>query len=244
MTRVLVPVMLLLGLAGGARAGSGDPALSFPIHMSIQVSVPDNAASSMIGVMGGTVEVSPDGTVSGEGTIAYAHIDPCFAIPPHPDDGPSPYCELTGVTDGSFTISGEVSAWTGRGDAVDQAIMASLEQWSTDSDRPPRTLKLGFALETTPMEHMNLWGYKRGKFPARTGGLAVALGEAGVFDAPFEVSPIITDADTPPEIADAATQRYLGETGLASFDGTVFFVDKELSYVTAGSDEADFIETE
>ncbi len=230
------PFLITFSLVFTACSSAVAQSLEYPIHLSMQIESPQNAASTMIGDLWGKLVVDPDGSISGEGRILYSDISPCSWIPPYPDDGDPPYCELTGVQDGSFTISGNVIDYTGSGDEIDDAILSSHEAWGIKTAVAPRTLRITFTPNEVPMEKMNLWGMNNGLQPIETGALAMGLDAAGVFNT-FEISPIIADYEDNQVVMESASYLFEGTGAIAKGFGSIFFVDDIPDYVyEEGSD--------
>ncbi len=226
----------LVAMSGCGAAGSSD--IEYAFHLSSQVDAPDNATDELIADIWGALTVDASGDVDGEGTIAYNYAKPCEWEPPYPDDGPAPYCQITGLRDGAFTVSGSAIEWTGEGDSIDEAIFASLaEMGYTDVISAPRLLELTFHVTEIPAEEMLFWGTNSGKNPGETGALALGLSAADVFELPFQISPIIIGADSTDFITDVGTRTFEGEGQVASSMGTLFFVDEVPDGFSATSDE-------
>ncbi len=206
--------------------------LLYPFHLAVSATVPQNNVSSFVGDLWGTVVVDEDGNISGTGTIDYDAAGPCEWEPPSPQDQEPPYCQLTGLTDGSFKITGVVVQWVDGTHPLDASILASAQKQGWSTNRLPRELGLSFVPQQIPTETSDVWGWADLSIQTiQTNGLALALDAAGVFD-PFQIYPIILDGTESAEVTKLGSYRFDGSTDVAQGQGTFFFVDQVPEGVT------------
>ena len=218
--QILILALFFSGCGGGGTESppieeglKGPDQITYPFAVLLAVSAPENNAKEMLVTLFGTIAAGVGGEVSGEAVLIYEYMEPCGWQPPHPENGPPPYCLLTGVTDGRFPLSGRVleTVRRGQGDPREGAIFGYLDVLGVKADEAPAEMELRFEIGTVPAEHMDLWGTSGPKQAASTGAAALGLDGAGIFE-PFEVAPILQDPSR------QATALEL--TGTHTFQGT------------------------
>ncbi|MEZ5666897.1 MAG: hypothetical protein R3F55_05595 [Alphaproteobacteria bacterium] len=228
---------LLAATLSHAAAEEAGRQIVYPLAGLVQVAAPENAVAGMVMALYGTVTVTADGRVSGEGVIVYAQMDACAWQPPVPDRESTPYCTIETVVDGAFSVTGSVVATVHRHDADNpfRDGVFALADAHADArlDYAPLTLNLTLAVEREPVERLALWGFSQpGIQPGATQAAALGLHVSGLFGTAFDIVPIamVPLADDAGAAAIAAARQfasagtYAGGTPLSA-SGSLGFVD-------------------
>jgi hypothetical protein len=160
----------------------------------------ENAVKLMTIDMSGEFVIDDAGNISGDGSLTYLYMQKCAWQPPLPVDDHN--CQIQGVQDGSFSITGNVIETVHRLDddnPLKDAIFAFADEKA--SERPgyaPYRLSLTVSPTGLIAENLALWGFSDGQVQNRsTGAAALGLLVSGVFDTPFELIALNSESEQP-----------------------------------------------
>lgn len=229
--------LALFAAAAPAQAAGETAQVVYPLVGTMQVYAPENAVSGLQLGLYGSVQVMADGSVTGGGVIVYVGMEPCGWQPPEPDGTSAPYCNIEGVVDAAFTVTGTVLETVHRHDddnPLKDGVFALADAHSAERlDYAPLRLSLTLQFEGRLAERLAFWGFSRSGIEFRDTEAAM-LGAlvSGLFATPFEIVPIaMTPLDEGPDAETIAAARqhfsagdYGGGTPLSAA-GSVGFVD-------------------
>lgn len=185
---------LAFGIAGYAAQAQE---FTYVLTGSASVSAPENAVAEITIDVTGEMTITAEGAISGGGTLTYLYARKCAWKAP--DGSINNNCRLDSVTDGSFTIGGEVLEWIHRHDDANplkDAIFAFADAKASERpDYAPLTISLVLTPEAMPAEHLRIWGLSGGNEVDRdTGAAEAGIWVSGAFGEPFELIALNTEA--------------------------------------------------
>ena len=155
-----------------------------------RIEAPENAVDDMIIGADATITIGADGAITGDGTMTFRLMQPCRWFPPEPVDAFN--CRIDGVSDGAFTVSGQVVEWIHRHDD-DNPLKDAIFEYADAraSERPdyaPYRIRLQLTPAALPTEHLTFWGFSNGGTQSRsTGAATIGMHVSGLFGGPFEL---------------------------------------------------------
>lgn len=234
-----------------------DPLLEAPLKYSlgglVEVSARENATSTLLMGLWARLDVTADGSVSGNGIVRYESAAPCRWAPPEPDNGAPPYCRIDELIDGSFTVSGKVLETLHRHEDENPLKEGVFEL--ADSHTNPRLgyapsrMTLKMTLDRQPREVLSLWGFSTlAASESITGAAALGLLSSGVFGQEIEISPISTNHSPASRFLDDVINArqyqfegtYPGNTPISG-KGSLFFVALNPDQLPDATDRAMYL---
>ncbi len=155
-----------------------------------RIEAPESAVDDMIIGADATITIGADGAITGDGTMTFRLMQPCRWFPPEPVDAFN--CRIDGVSDGAFTVSGQVVEWIHRHDD-DNPLKDAIFEYADAraSERPdyaPYRIRLQLTPTALPTEHLTFWGFSNGGTQSRsTGAATIGMHVSSLFDGPFEL---------------------------------------------------------
>lgn len=229
--------LVFAALSATALADEAPPQVVYPLVGTAQVFAPENAVAGLYLGLYGTVTVLADGTVTGGGAIIYDRMEPCAWEPPEPDGTSAPYCNIEGVVDAAFTVTGTVQETVHRHDSDNpfkDGVFTLADAHSGERlDYAPLRLRLTLHFEGRLAERLAFWGFSQSGIEFRdTEAAMLGVLVSGLFEQEFEIVPIgMAPLEDGPgaEAITAARQHfsegdYGGGTPLSAA-GSVGFVD-------------------
>lgn len=196
--------LFLCVLSGGLLAFQPAQAVEFSYYLAsgTRIEAPENAVDDMIIAADAAIAIREDGTITGGGTMTFRLMQPCRWFPPDPVDAFN--CRIDGVSDGAFTVSGQVVEWIHRHDD-DNPLKDAIFEYADAraSERPdyaPYRIRLQLTPTAWPAEHLTFWGFSNGGTQSRsTGAATIGMHVSGLFGEPFELlaAPITTQVHVP-----------------------------------------------
>ena len=227
------------GLTPLSAMADDPPQVVYPFVGVVQIAAPENAVSAIYVGLYGTLSVLADGSITGGGAVIYDAMAACAWEPPQPYGETAPYCNIEGVVDAGFSVSGLVVDTIHRHDddnPLKDHIFALADAHSDARlDYAPLRVRLTLTLDGRLVEHLSFWGFSEpGAQPGQTHAATLGVLVSGLFDSEFEIAPIgMTPLpDSPDAVAIAAARQYFSEGAYhggtpVTAAGSVGFIDTD-----------------